>query len=68
MNDFRAKLQTESNTWLGFMVGQGLKRNAISSMKLLILLIGWTMNKLLALIARAKLILLTEEIRQGLKK
>jgi hypothetical protein len=27
-----------------------------------------TMNKLLALIARAKLVLLTEELRQGLKK
>jgi hypothetical protein len=31
-------------------------------------MIGLIMNKLLALIARAKLILLTEEIRQGLKK
>jgi hypothetical protein len=37
-------------------------------MKLLIPLIGLIMNKLLALIARAKLILLTEQIRQGLKK
>jgi hypothetical protein len=50
------------------MVGQGLKPNAIFSMNPLILLTGWIMNKLMALIARAKLILLTEEIRQGLKK
>jgi hypothetical protein len=50
------------------MVGQGLKPNAISFMNPLIPLIGWIMNKLLALIARAKLILLTEEIRQGIKK
>jgi hypothetical protein len=50
------------------MVGQGLKLSVISSMKLLILLTGWIMNKLLALIARARLILITEEIRQNLKR
>jgi hypothetical protein len=50
------------------MVGQGLRLSAISFMSLLIPLIGLIMNKLLALIARAKLILLTEQIRQGLKK
>ena len=50
------------------MDGLGLKPNAIFSMNPLILLIGWIMNKLLALIARAKLVLLTEEIRQGIKK
>jgi hypothetical protein len=50
------------------MDGQSLKRNAISFMSLLILLIGLIMNKLLALIARAKLILLTEQIRQGINK
>jgi hypothetical protein len=33
----------------------------------LIQLIGLIMNKLLALIARARLILITEEIRQNLK-
>jgi hypothetical protein len=61
------KLQTESNTWQGFMVGQGLKRNAISFTNLLIPLTGLTMNKLLALIERAKLFLIAEEIRQNLK-
>jgi hypothetical protein len=50
------------------MDGQGSKLNAIFSMNPLILLIGWTMNKLLALIARAKLVLLTEELRQRTKK
>jgi hypothetical protein len=50
------------------MDGQSLKRNAISFMSPLIPLIGLIMNKLLALIARAKLIVLTEQIRQGLKK
>jgi Ca2+/H+ antiporter len=50
------------------MVGLGSKLSVISFMNPLILLIGWIMSKLLALIARAKLILLTEEIRQGLKK
>jgi hypothetical protein len=50
------------------MDGQSLKRNAISFMSLLIPLIGLTMNKLLALIARARLILITEEIRQNLKR
>jgi hypothetical protein len=50
------------------MDGIGSKLSVTFFMKLLILLIGWIMNKLLALIARAKLILLTEEIRQGLKK
>jgi hypothetical protein len=49
------------------MVGQGLRPNAIFSMKLLILLIGLIMNKLLALIERAKLLLIAEEIRQNLK-
>jgi hypothetical protein len=49
------------------MDGQSLKRNAISFMKLLIPLIGLIMSKLLALIARARLILITEEIRQNLK-
>jgi hypothetical protein len=50
------------------MDGQSLRRNAIFFMSPLIPLIGLIMNKLLALIARAKLILLTEEIRQGIKK
>jgi len=50
------------------MVGLNSKPNAISFMNPSILLTGWIMNKLLALIARAKLILLTEQIRQGLKK
>jgi hypothetical protein len=45
-----------------------MKPNAIFFMNPMILSIGWIMNKLLALIARAKLILLTEEIRQGIKK
>jgi hypothetical protein len=49
------------------MGGLGLKRNVTSSMKLLILLIGWIMSKLLALIERAKLLLIAEEIRQNLK-
>jgi hypothetical protein len=49
------------------MVGLSLKRNAISSMNPMILSIGWTMNKLLALIERAKLLLIAEEIRQNLK-
>jgi hypothetical protein len=49
------------------MVGQGLRPNAIFFMSPLILLIGLTMNKLLALIARARLILIIEEIRQNLK-
>jgi hypothetical protein len=50
------------------MVGIDSKLSVIFSMNPLIQLIGLTMNKLLALIARAKLILITEEIRQGLKK
>jgi hypothetical protein len=50
------------------MDGLGLKPNAISFMNPLIPLIGWIMNKLLALIARAKLVLLTEELRQKAKK
>jgi hypothetical protein len=49
------------------MDGIGLKLSVISSMNPMILLIGWTMNKLLALIERAKLLLITEEIRQNLK-
>jgi hypothetical protein len=49
------------------MVGQGLRPNVISFMSPLILLTGLIMNKLLALIARARLILITEEIRQTLK-
>jgi hypothetical protein len=55
------------NTWPSFTVGQGLKRSVTSSMKLLILLIGLIMSKLLALIERAKLLLIAEEIRQNLK-
>jgi hypothetical protein len=62
------KQQSELSIWLDFMDGQGLKRNAISFMKLLIPLIGLIMNKLLALIARVKLIVLTEEFRQRTKK
>jgi hypothetical protein len=50
------------------MVGQDSKLSVISFMKLLIPLIGLIMNKLLALIARAKLIVLTEEFRQRTKK
>jgi hypothetical protein len=50
------------------MDGQGSKLSVTFFMNPLILLIGWIMSKLLALIARAKLVLLTEEIRQGLKK
>jgi hypothetical protein len=50
------------------MVGIDSKLNAIFSMNHLILLIGSIMNKLLALIARAKLVLLTEEFRQKAKK
>jgi hypothetical protein len=50
------------------MGGLDSKLSVTFSMNPLILLIGWIMTKLLALIARAKLILLTEEIRQGLKK
>jgi hypothetical protein len=61
------KLQAGLSTWLGFMAGQGLRPNAISSMRLLIPLIGLIMNKLLALIERAKLLLIAEEIRQNLK-
>jgi len=61
------KHQAGLSTWLGFMVGQGLKRNAISFTNLLILLTGLIMNKLLALIERAKLLLIAEEIRQNLK-
>jgi hypothetical protein len=49
------------------MVGQGLKLSVTFSMKLLILLIGLIMSKLLALIERAKLLLIAEEIRQTLK-
>jgi hypothetical protein len=49
------------------MDGQSLKRNAISFMSPLIPLIGLIMNKLLALIERAKLLLIAEEIRQNLK-
>jgi hypothetical protein len=49
------------------MVGQGLRPNAISSTNLLIPLIGLIISKLLALIERAKLLLIAEEIRQNLK-
>jgi hypothetical protein len=49
------------------MGGQGLKRNAIFFTRLLILLTGLIMSKLLALIERAKLLLIAEEIRQNLK-
>jgi hypothetical protein len=49
------------------MVGLGSKLSVISFMNPLILLIGLTMNKLLALIERAKLLLIAEEIRQNLK-
>jgi hypothetical protein len=49
------------------MVGLGSKLSVISFMKLLIPLIGLIMNKLLALIERAKLLLIAEEIRQNLK-
>jgi hypothetical protein len=50
------------------MGGLGLKLSAIFSMNPMTLWIGCTMNKLLALIARAKLVLLTEEFRQRAKK
>ena len=50
------------------MGGQALKPNAIFSMNPMILQIGLHMNKLLALIARARLILIAEEIRQTLKR
>jgi hypothetical protein len=50
------------------MDGIGSKLSVTFSMNPLILSIGWTMNKLLALIARAKLVLLTEELRQKAKK
>jgi hypothetical protein len=49
------------------MVGQGLKLQAIFIMSLLMKMIGQIMSKLLALIERAKLLLIAEEIRQTLK-
>jgi hypothetical protein len=49
------------------MGGLGLRPNAISFMSPLIPLTGLIMNKLLALIERAKLLLIAEEIRQNLK-
>lgn len=68
MINSQVKLQTESNTYLGFMAGINSKQNAIFSMNPMILWTGCTMNKLLALIARAKLILIAEEMRQNLKR
>jgi hypothetical protein len=50
------------------MDGADSKQSVIFSMKHSTLWIGCTMNKLLALIARAKLVLLTEEFRQKAKK
>jgi hypothetical protein len=50
------------------MAGIDSNPSVISIMSHLILLIGLIMNKLLALIARAKLVLLTEEFRQKAQK
>jgi hypothetical protein len=50
------------------MGGIDSKQNATFFMNHMTLWIGCTMNKLLALIARAKLVLLTEEFRQRAKK
>jgi hypothetical protein len=49
------------------MAGQGLRLSVTFFMNPLILLIGLIMSKLLALIERAKLLLIAEEIRQTLK-
>jgi hypothetical protein len=50
------------------MAGIDSKQNAIFFTNPMTLQTGCTMNKLLALIARAKLILIAEEMRQNLKR